>query len=89
MVARRRLGMPVDKQFGVPNNALMLTLDAIEYYGSKRALADAVGLQLPSIYDWGLHPPPLRQIQLERITGGALRAEPNVFDKAKNEPESA
>jgi hypothetical protein len=65
----------------------MRTSEALEFFGNdKRALAVALGIQVPSVYDWGDFPPPLRQIQLEQVTGGALKAEPNVFEQARRGP---
>lgn len=52
---------------------------AITYYGSQAALSDALGIKQPSVADWGEYPPALRQIQLERLTAGKLRAEPECF----------
>jgi hypothetical protein len=59
----------------------MLTSDALAHFGgSKSALAKALDISVPSVYEWRKYPPPLRQLQLEQITGGALKAEPDVFD---------
>lgn len=59
----------------------MLTSDALAYFdGSQAALARALGIKPPSIADWGETVPALRQIQLERITGGKLKASSDVFD---------
>lgn len=48
--------------------------DAIEYFGSQSALARALGIKPPSIADWGDEVPDLRQLQLEAITHGQLKA---------------
>ncbi|MCA3065447.1 MAG: helix-turn-helix domain-containing protein [Rhodocyclaceae bacterium] len=52
----------------------MKTNDAISHFGTKAALADALGIKPPSIYDWGDEVPIGRQFQLELITEGALKA---------------
>lgn len=65
----------------------MLTVEALAYFDTPADLAKALGIKHPSLHDWGEYPPPLRQIQLERLTNGALKAEPNVFDTKK--PEGA
>ena len=57
----------------------MLTKDAIAHYGSQAALARELGIAQPSVSAWGEIVPPLRQIQLERLTHGVLRAAPDVF----------
>jgi len=67
----------------MPNNVAMTTSEAIEHYGSRQALAAALDLKLPSIYDWGDHPPDLRQIQLEMLTAGQLRAEASCYGMAR------
>ena len=63
----------------MPNNVPMRTSAVIEFFGSKAAAAAALNLQPPSIYEWGEFPPPLRQIQYERATGGALKAESSCY----------
>jgi hypothetical protein len=78
--------MPIDKPFGMPNTLSMTTFEAIEFFGSKPALAAALGLKTPSIYEWGELPPPLRQIQLEMLTDGKLKADPSCYPQAKTEP---
>ena len=54
----------------------METKDAIAYYGSIRRLAEALGITTTAVYQWGPRVPELRAFQLERMTGGSLRAEP-------------
>ncbi|MAX33695.1 MAG: Cro/Cl family transcriptional regulator [Halomonadaceae bacterium] len=56
----------------------MKTADAIQYFGGKKKdLAKALGLSPSAITQWGDSVPPLRQYELERITGGKLKA-PNA-----------
>ena len=57
----------------------MKTQEAIHFFGTQAALARALGIKAPSIADWGENVPPLRQLQLERITNGELTASPDVF----------
>jgi hypothetical protein len=55
----------------------MTKVQAIEALGgSQVALARALGVAQASVSLWGEFPPPLRQLQIEALTGGALRAEP-------------
>ena len=61
---------------------LVKTSDCIEHYRSKSGVAAALGIAAPSIYCWGDYPPPLRQLQIEGMTGGLLRAEPDC-DKVR------
>lgn len=55
----------------------MKTQDAINHWGSQKAAADALGLKQPSVAAWGEYPPELRQLQIEAVTGGLLKAEPS------------
>lgn len=55
----------------------MKTQDAIEYFGGKKIyLARALGIYPSAVTMWGDGVPLLRQYQLERITNGALKADP-------------
>lgn len=53
----------------------MRTSDVIEYFGTQRAVAEALGIKPPSVSDWGDTVPKLRQLQIEALTGGKLRAD--------------
>jgi len=56
----------------------MKTQAAIDYYGGGSkgcaALAAALDVTIPAIYQWGEYPPDKRQLQLERVT--TMKAEP-------------
>ncbi len=54
---------------------VMLTAQAIQYFGTRYALAQALGISPATVYQWKERVPTERQIQLERLTKGAL-----VFD---------
>lgn len=59
----------------------MRTADAVRHFGSQTAVAEALGMKSQSsVSTWGEYPPALRQLQLERVTGGKLRAEPDCDD---------
>lgn len=51
--------------------------DAINYFGSQAALADALGIKQPSVAEWD-SVPDLRQLQLEILTHGKLKADPAI-----------
>lgn len=53
----------------------MTTKEAINHFGTKRQLAEAIGIWPHSIFRWGEYPPLARQYELEIKSGGALRAE--------------
>lgn len=65
--------------------------EAINYYGSQVALAAALKINQSNISDWPAIPD-LRQIQLERLTNGALKADPECWvprdDKRKAKAEA-
>jgi DNA-binding transcriptional regulator YdaS (Cro superfamily) len=53
--------------------------DLIQYFGSQAAVARAVDVRQPSVWEWkkkGI--PAKRQLQIERLTGGTLKAHPRV-----------
>jgi hypothetical protein len=43
--------------------------------GTQASLAAAIGMTQGSVSLWKEYPPPLRQLQIEALTGGKLRAE--------------
>lgn len=50
---------------------------AIEHFGSQSALARALGIEPPSVAEWKSKGkiPPVRQFQIEVVSGGALKAD--------------
>lgn len=55
----------------------MTTDEALIYFDKSRVkLAAALGIEPESTYDWKEYPPELRQLQLEVLTNGKLKAEP-------------
>jgi len=54
----------------------MRTDTAIQHFGSQAALARALGISQPSVAGWGAKVPWRRQLQLERLTNGALKHDP-------------
>lgn len=52
----------------------MLTSEAVKFFGSHAKLAKACGISRAAPYQWGKRPPPLRQIQIEKLTFGNLKA---------------
>ena len=53
----------------------MKTQEAIEHYGSIKALGEALGIWPHVIYRWKESPPLARQYELEVKTGGKLKAD--------------
>jgi len=52
----------------------MTTQEAIDHFGGVKKLADALGIWVQAVYEWGDEPPILRQYELEVRTKGALKA---------------
>lgn len=59
----------------------MNTADAIKYAGSAIALSRILGVTSGAISQWGDVVPDAKQLLLERITIGALRADPGCLDR--------
>lgn len=55
----------------------------IKYFGSQVAVADALGVQQPAVSMWRTrgHVPHLQQLRLEHITGGKLKASPDILKR--------
>ena len=53
----------------------MRTEHAVSHFGTQVKLAAAIGITQSSVSTWGEYPPPLRQLQIEALTDGELRAE--------------
>ncbi|KFE50118.1 Cro/CI family transcriptional regulator [Pseudomonas syringae] len=53
----------------------MTKTQAIKHFGSVSALAKAINVTYEAVRQWA-DVPELRQYQIERITQGALKAEP-------------
>ncbi len=49
--------------------------DAIKHYGSKGAIARALGITKQAVSAWGDRVPEGRAYQIEVLTNGALRAD--------------
>lgn len=63
----------------------MTTQEALDHYGGDvRALAHVLGIWHTAIYQWDMHPPALRQLQLEHLTRGELKAEPGVLRRDRD-----
>jgi DNA-binding transcriptional regulator YdaS (Cro superfamily) len=53
----------------------MKTADAIKYFGTRTALAKALGISKQAVAQWGETVPEGRAYQLQVITGGQLSAD--------------
>ena len=55
----------------------MTKAEAIAHFGSVRKLADALGIASQAIHQWR-DVPALRQLQLELMTKGRIKADPEI-----------
>lgn len=53
--------------------------EAVSYFGTQKKLADALGIQQGSVSGWDDLIPMARAIQIERVTGGRLKADLSVY----------
>ncbi|HCD7554181.1 TPA: helix-turn-helix domain-containing protein [Citrobacter farmeri] len=66
----------------------MFTKKVVEFFGSKTAIARALGISQVAVTRWGEAVPEKRAARLERLTGGALKYEPSFYEQhAKAKPK--
>jgi DNA-binding transcriptional regulator YdaS (Cro superfamily) len=53
----------------------------IRHFGTQSAAAAALGIKQPSVAEWKESIPPLRQMQIQLVTGGVLQADSFVASK--------
>ena len=53
--------------------------DAITFFGTQVKLAAVLGITQHAVSGWGEYPPPLRQLQIEKASKGALKAQTNIL----------
>lgn len=59
----------------------MKTADAIKHFRTQTDLADLLGTGQSTVASWGEYPPPLRQLQIESLSGGVLKAEKSILPR--------
>ena len=68
----------------------MTKTEALAFYdGNVSALARALEMDQSTFYSWDVFPPGGRQLQLERLTGGKLKAEPGCMSRRRQGKSSA
>lgn len=65
----------------------MKTEKAIAHAGSPKALAALLGITPSAITQWGEEVPPGRQLQLEKLTKGKLKADPDCLQRLIDPPK--
>jgi hypothetical protein len=61
----------------------MKTETAIQHFGNKAALARALQIKPPSVYDWGELVPLGRAYELQALTNGALQVDRALYTSAQ------
>lgn len=59
----------------------MRTAEVLDHFKTQTAVAKRLGIKQASVSEWGEFPPDRRQVQIERITRGALKAEAGCKDR--------
>ena len=67
-----------DKYFSGVYSPVMKTLDAVQHFGSRRAIADVLGISRQAVYAWGQYVARGAAYRLQVMTAGKL-----VVDEAK------
>ena len=67
----------------MPNLSGMKTETAIQHFGSKAALARALSIKTPSVYDWGDLVPLGRAYELQALTDGVLQVDRTLYVSAQ------
>ena len=49
--------------------------DAVKYFGSKKKLADALGIRPSAVTQWGSDIPAIRQFQIQVLSKNKLKAD--------------
>ncbi|CAI1830265.1 MULTISPECIES: Cro/CI family transcriptional regulator [Serratia] len=62
----------------------MHTTAVIKFFGSKSAAARALKISQAAVTRWGELVPEKRAVRIERITGGALKYDPVIYDQHKD-----
>ena len=61
----------------------MLKSDAVAFFKSQSALARALNISPASVAEWPDRVPPLRQLQIQKLTRGKLKAADDVFESKR------
>lgn len=57
----------------------MLKKDVLDHYKTPAAVAEALGISVQAISQWGERVPPLRAAQVHKLTRGRLKFDPSDY----------
>jgi len=57
----------------------MRTIDAVQYFDGRRALAERLGITTQAVAKWGDSVPEGSAYKLQALTNGRLRVDPSVY----------
>ncbi|ANC41731.1 hypothetical protein EYY95_13945 [Hafnia alvei] len=58
--------------------------DVVTYFGSAAKVARALNIARSSVSGWGVLVPEKRAAKIERMTSGALKYEPALYEQNRN-----
>ena len=61
----------------------MKTLDAVQHFGSRQAVADILGISRQAVYAWGTYVARGAAYRLQVMTGGKLVVDETKYKKRK------
>ena len=61
----------------------MKTLDAVQHFGSRQAVADTLGISRQAVYAWGQYVARGAAYRLQVMTGGKLVVDETKYKKRK------
>jgi hypothetical protein len=61
----------------------MKTLDAVQHFGSRQAVADTLGISRQAVYAWGTYVSRGAAYRLQVMTGGKLVVDETKYKKRK------
>ena len=66
------------------NYFTMTFSDLVGHYGTVQKASDALGYSRQSIYDWRGGVPEKRQLEIQKLTKGALKADRSIVSKYRD-----
>lgn len=64
----------------------MRTKDVIDFYGTKIAVARALGISPSAVTQWTEIVPEKQAYKIQILTGGKVKINPRLYQQAKNKP---